>query len=75
MMRRARTRSMRRIAGCGGLPGTYPPDGPVIQTGRLCAAGTAQRGKDHGQAPPEPTGTVQRGNQNAPPERSRPAGL
>ena len=55
---------MRRIAGRGGLPGTYPPDGPVIQTDRLCAAGTGQQDKDRGQAPPEPTGTVQRGNQN-----------
>jgi hypothetical protein len=42
MMRRAWTRSMRRIAGCGGLPGTYPPAGPLIQTYRLCAAGTGQ---------------------------------
>jgi len=75
MMRRARTRTMRRIAGRGGLHGTYPPDGAVIQTDRLCAAGTGQHGKDRGQAPPEPTGTVQRGNQNLPRERSRLAGL
>jgi pimeloyl-ACP methyl ester carboxylesterase len=64
-----------RIAGRGGLPGTYPPDGPVIQTDRLCAAGTGQQGKDRGQAPPEPADTVQHGNQNVPRERSRLAGL
>jgi hypothetical protein len=66
---------MRRIAGRGGLTGTYPPDGPVIQTDRLCAAGTGQQGKDRGQAPPEPADTVQHGNQNVPRERSRLAGL
>jgi hypothetical protein len=57
MMRRARTRSVRRIA--GGSSGTCPPDGPVIQTDRLCAAGTGQQGKDRGPAPPEPTGRDQ----------------
>jgi hypothetical protein len=51
-----------------------PPDGPVIQTGRLCAAGIGQQGKDRGPAPPESAGTVQRDNQNVPHERSRPAG-
>ncbi len=66
---------MGRIAGRGGHPGTYPLDGLVTQTDRLCAPGTGQQGKDRGQAPPEPTGTVQRGNQNVPPERSGPAGL
>ena len=43
---------MRRIAGRGGLPRTYPPDGPVIHTDRLCAARTGQQGKDRGQTPP-----------------------
>jgi len=52
MMRRARTRSTRRIAGRGGLPGTYLPAGRVIQTDRLCEAGTGQQGKDRGQTPP-----------------------
>ncbi len=52
MMRRVRTRSVRRIAGRGGLPGTYPPAGPVIQTDRLCEAGTGQQGKDRGRTPP-----------------------
>ena len=66
---------MGRIAGRGGLPGTYPPGAPVIQTDRLYAAGTRQQDKDRGQAPPESAGTVQRGNQNVPRERSRPAGL
>ena len=64
---------MGRIA--GGSPGTRPPDGPVIQTDRLCAAGTGQQGKDRSQTPPELTGSVQHGNQNVPHERSRPAGL
>jgi hypothetical protein len=64
---------MGRIAGRGQAPGTYPADGPLIQTDRLRAAGTGQQGKYRGQAPPEPTGTVQRGNQNVPRERSRPA--
>src|SRR5580704_3463983 len=43
---------MGRIAGRGGLPGTYPPDGPVIQTDRLCAAGTGQQGKTAARRPP-----------------------
>jgi integrase/recombinase XerD len=64
---------MGRIAGRGRLPRTYPPGAPVIQTDRLCAAGTGQQDKDRGQAPPESAGTVQRGNQNEPRERSRPA--
>ena len=42
MMRRARTPGMGRIAGRGGLPGTYPPDGPVIHTDRLFAACAGQ---------------------------------
>jgi hypothetical protein len=66
---------MGRIAGRGGIPGTYPPGGPVIQADRLYAAGTGQQGKDRGQALPESAGTVQRGNQNGPRERSRLAGL
>jgi len=65
---------MRPIAGRGGLPRDLPPDGPVIHTDRLYAAGTGQQGKDRGQAPPESAGTVQRGNQNVPRERSRLAG-
>jgi len=56
-------------------PGTYPPDGPVIRTDRLFAACAGQQGRDRGQAPPELTGTVHRGNQNGPHGRSRPAGL
>jgi hypothetical protein len=44
----------------------------MIQTGALFAAGAGQRGKDRGQAPPELAGTVQRGNQNVPRERSDP---
>jgi hypothetical protein len=68
------TPGMRRIAGRGRLPGTYLPDGPVIQTERLRATGTGQQGKDSGQAPPESAGTV-RGNRNVPRERSRLAGL
>jgi hypothetical protein len=42
---------MRRIAGRGGLSGTYLPAGRVIQTDRLCEAGTGQEGKDRGQTP------------------------
>jgi hypothetical protein len=52
MIRRARTRSMRRIAGRGGHPGTYLPAGRVIQTDRLCEAGTGQQDTDRGQTPP-----------------------
>jgi hypothetical protein len=51
------------------------PTGRLIQTDRLRAAGIGQQGKDRGQAPPESAGTVQRGNQNVPRERSRLAGL
>ena len=74
MMRRAQRRACAALPGAG-LPGTYLPDGPVIQTERLRATGTGQQGKDSGQAPPESAGTVQRGIQNVPRERSRLAGL
>jgi hypothetical protein len=46
-----------------------------FQTDRLCAAGTGQQGKGRCQTPRESAGTVQRGNQNLPRERSRLAGL
>jgi hypothetical protein len=75
MMRRAGRGACAALPGRGGLPGTYLPAGRVIQTDRLCEAGTGQQGKDRGQAPPEPADTVQRGNQNVPRERSRLAGL
>ena len=75
MMRRAERRAWAALPGADGSPGPTPPGGPVIQTDRLCAAGTGQQDKDRGQAPPESAGTVQRGNQNVPRERSRPAGL
>jgi len=66
---------MRRIAGRRGLPRDLPARRPVIPTDRRYAAGTGQQGKDRGQVPPEPTGTVQRGNQTVPRERSRRVGL
>jgi hypothetical protein len=52
-----------------------PARRPVIQTDRLGAAGTGQQDNDRGQAPREPTGTVQRGKQNVPRERFRLARL
>jgi hypothetical protein len=66
MMRRARTRSMRRIAGRGGLPGPTRPTGrrstPTVclRDAQGSEAGTSA------QAPPGLTGMVQRGNQNVP---------
>ena len=38
MMRRGLNAGHGRIAGRRGLPGTYPPDGPVTHTDRLFAA-------------------------------------
>jgi hypothetical protein len=63
---------MGRIAGAEGSR-DLPPGGPVTQTDRLFAACAGQQGGDRRHAPPELTGTVQRGNQNVPHERSRPA--
>jgi hypothetical protein len=75
MMSRARTPGMRAHCRARRTHRDLPPDGPVIRTGGLFAAGAGQRGKSRGQAPPELAGSVQRGNQNVPRERSRPAGL
>jgi hypothetical protein len=52
MMRRAGRGACAALPGRGGLPGTYLPAGRVIQTDRLCEAGTGQQGKDRGQTPP-----------------------
>jgi hypothetical protein len=65
MMRRAERRAWAALSDAEGS-WDLPPDGPVIQTGGLFAAGARQQGKDRGQAPPELAGTVQRGNQNVP---------
>jgi hypothetical protein len=51
-------------------PRDLPPDRPVIQIVGLFAAGSGQRSRGPRLAPPELAGTVQRGNQNEPLERS-----
>jgi hypothetical protein len=72
LMRRAERRAWAALPGADGSR-DLPPDGPVIHTDRLFAAW--QDSRDRRQAPAELTGTVQRGNQNVPHQRSRPAGL
>src|ERR1700683_3722978 len=53
-------------------PGTYRPTGRAHRP--WAPTEKDRKPKPRGQAPPEPAGTVQRGNQNVPRERSRPTG-
>ena len=75
MTRQVQRRACAAVPGAEDTPGPTRPTGRVIQTYRLCTTGAGQQGKDRGQALPELTGTVQRGNQNVPREHSRLAGL